>query len=518
MRPKTIDEIPLRAPRAKQPRRKLTDGRLLAKNAIWSLIGQALPLFVGALIIPSLMRTLGTARFGVLTLAWALIGYCSLFDLGLGRALTKLVAERIGEEDHTLPELIWTALGLMALVGLCGTVLCIGFTPWLVRTGLSIPQNLREEALWSFRIIAVSIPIVVVSTALRGILEAQQEFGYVNWIRIPLGLFTFLAPWITSLFTNSLPWVVFSLLAARCASVGCGAALVLKTVPQLPSEIRLHRSSIRPLLSFGSWMSASNILSPVLVYIDRFLIAALLSVAAVTYYATPFEVVTKLWIVPGAVATVLFPAFSMLMSESRSVSRLLQKGINYVSLLLFPIVLIIVSFAHIGLKLWIGESFAAQSTTVLQILAIGVFLNSIGQIAFACVQALGRPDLTAKVHIVETPLYIALLYLLLRNYGIQGAAVAWLIRVLMDTIAQYYLAVKLLDLQRVPGVLSKSVLLIAVMVGCLGCGYWAPNLLTRELLVGSILMILPFAVWSRVLGAEEKQLVLGRLRGSGAGA
>ena len=33
--------------------------------------------------------------FGVLSLVWMFIGYFSLFDLGLGRATTKLVAEKI---------------------------------------------------------------------------------------------------------------------------------------------------------------------------------------------------------------------------------------------------------------------------------------------------------------------------------------------------------------------------------------------------------------------------------------
>ena len=46
--------------------------------------------------MPILVDGLGTARFGVLTLAWAVIGYAQVFDLGIGRALTKLTAERIG--------------------------------------------------------------------------------------------------------------------------------------------------------------------------------------------------------------------------------------------------------------------------------------------------------------------------------------------------------------------------------------------------------------------------------------
>src|SRR5580704_18044702 len=70
--------------------------KLLAGNTIWNIVGSIAPLAIGLLVMPSLVRNLGTDRFGVLSLAWTLIGYFSLFDLGLGRALTKEVASRVG--------------------------------------------------------------------------------------------------------------------------------------------------------------------------------------------------------------------------------------------------------------------------------------------------------------------------------------------------------------------------------------------------------------------------------------
>src|SRR5215207_2112075 len=74
--------------------------RSLRRNAVTNLIGQAVPLLVALLALPVLARSLGADRFGVLSLAWAILGYFSMFDLGLGRAVTKLVAEKIGQEQH----------------------------------------------------------------------------------------------------------------------------------------------------------------------------------------------------------------------------------------------------------------------------------------------------------------------------------------------------------------------------------------------------------------------------------
>src|SRR2546427_4459732 len=105
-----------------KPNGHLTSGRLLARNVVWNLLGTVAPLFVAVFAVPRLIHAMGTDRFGVLTLAWALIGYASLFDLGLGRALTQLVARKLGAgEEGEIPSLAWTSLLLMMLLGLAGT-------------------------------------------------------------------------------------------------------------------------------------------------------------------------------------------------------------------------------------------------------------------------------------------------------------------------------------------------------------------------------------------------------------
>src|SRR5437667_12210334 len=79
--------------KAANPVPNLTSGRVLARNTVWNLSGQLLPMIVAVITVPLLVRGLGVARFGVLSLSYVLIGYFSLFDLGIGRALTKLVAD-----------------------------------------------------------------------------------------------------------------------------------------------------------------------------------------------------------------------------------------------------------------------------------------------------------------------------------------------------------------------------------------------------------------------------------------
>jgi O-antigen/teichoic acid export membrane protein len=404
------------------------------RNALLNLSGQVLPLLVAFFSIPRFIAELGTERFGVLTLAWMVIGYFSLFDLGLGRALTRLVAEKLGAGKHAeIPALIWTGLISMVCLGLSGMLLGIPFVPWVVQSGLQIPQDLQNETLNAFYVILPSIPLVIASTGLFGILEAYHRFDLSSAVRSSLGIYTFAAPLVGLLFTRDLSCVIGILIAGR---VLAGAVLLffcIRLVPQLKSGIGFRRDIFQPLMHFGFWMTISNMIGPMMVYLDRFWISAAISVAAVAYYTTPFEVVTRLLIIPGAVAGVLYPAFSMNLIQDRNHARaLFGKGIRYVFLSVFPIVTLIVLFAGKGLRWWLNAEFAQNSTHVLQWLAVGVLFNSLAQIPFVLLQGAGRPDITARIHLIELPCYLLALWFLVSKAGINGAAMAWCARSMLD--------------------------------------------------------------------------------------
>ena len=485
----------------------LTSGRVLARNTIWNLAGHGAPLLVALFAIPLLIKGMGIARFGVLTLAWAVVGYFSLFDLGLGRALTKLVAEKLGaEQAEDIPGLICTALVLMGMLGIVGALVAASISPWLVHDILKIPRALQDETLKAFYLLAFSIPVVISATGLRGVLEAHQRFDLTNIVRIPLGMFTFLGPLIVLPFSNSLFPVVAVLVAGRLLTCGVFLVLCLRLIPILRHSIRPQRTMVWPLISFGSWMTVTNIVGPLMVYLDRFLIGALISVAAVAYYATPYEVVTKLWLISGALTGVLFPAFSTTMAQDQDrTARLFSRGINYVSLALFPLALIIITLAHEGMTLWLGVEFADNSAIVLQWLAVGVFINSIAHIPFALVQGAGRPDLTAKMHIVELPFYLLILWWLLGVYGIKGAAIAWVVRIGIDTLILFVMVQWLLPDTK--AFIRDSLLRIIIAVCIFIMAGYITGLFLKGLFLVGVLTVFIVVTWRWLLATEERELL-----------
>ena len=493
-------------------KQKLFSGRHFTRNVFWNLIGAGAPLLVAIVAIPLLIEGMGLSRFGVLTIAWMVVGYFSLFDFGLGRALTKLVAEKLGNGQlEEIPSLIWTAMSLMAVLGVLGAVVVAAISPWLVNDVLNIPSELQNETLIAFYLLAASVPVVISSTGLRGVLEAHQRFGIVNAVRIPLGIFTFIGPLAVLPFSNSLVPVVGVLVFARLVSWCAYIVLCLRVEPDLRHVSSINRELVRPLISFGGWMTVSNIVSPLMVYLDRFLIGVVLSMAAVSYYATPYEVVTRLLIIPGALMGVMFPAFAAVLVQDRNrAARLYGRAVNYVFLSLFPMVLIIVAFAYEGLSLWLGNDFAKNSYLVLQLLAIGVFLNSLANVPFGLVQSAGRPDLTAKLHVIELPFYLLVLWSLLNTYGIAGVALAWLLRVSVDTAVLFVMANRMVSIgsgQTVRMFYVAGIALIALALGAV-----IPGLTTKWIFLLLIITLFTVLAWFYILSSDERDKICNCLR------
>jgi O-antigen/teichoic acid export membrane protein len=481
-----------------------TSGRLLARNTFWNLVGQGAPLAAAVIVFPPLICGLGIDRYGVLSLVWMLIGYFSFLDLGLGRALTKLVAERLGNvPEERLATEIWTAWLLMLGLGVVGALVLATLAPWLIHSVLKIPSELQTETLHAVHLLAWTLPLVFTSAGLTAILAAHQRFGLLNAVAIPQGVCSILGPLFVLPFSHSIFAVALVLAMVRLAAWLAYLSLCVRVMPVIGRTLKVDRAAVMPLLQLGSWMTVSNVVGPLMMYLDRFLVGALVSMAAVAYYATPYDVVTKLLIIPGALVSVLFPAFSAsLVSDRVRAARLFERGTTYMLLALFPLSLLVVTLAQPALSLWLGTAFAQHSTHVLQWLAIGVFINSLAQVAFALVQAAGRPDLTAKLHLAELPCYVVAVWFLIQADGIEGAAIAWVGRIVVDTIALFLVAKRLLPessqaLRKLAAGVAATLTVLGLAALPLGIGW-------KGLLLLVTLSSFAVIAWMLLLDAAER--------------
>jgi O-antigen/teichoic acid export membrane protein len=406
----------------------------LARSTALNFMGQFLPLVAGVALMPYIVKGLGPDRFGVLGIVWVVFGYFSMFDFGLGRATTKFLAEWLATENSAhVPALVWTSIVTQVLLGLVGCLILSAVTPLLVNKGLKIPPYLASEARITFLILAMSLPLVLANNSLRSVLEGCQRFDIVNLLRVPSSALVFIIPAVALPFGLRLPGIVLLLVISRLGSAVAHLVYCFRVLPSLRSWPAVSYHAIRPLISFGGWITVANIVNPVLLSMERFLIGALLSVAMVGYYTAPFEAVTKLWMIPTSLTATIFPACSALGSErKRELAVLYFRSMKYLFIILSPITLVLVLFARQIIQLWLGPDFAAKSAVVLQILAVGVLINCFAYVPYCFLQALGRPGVTAVLFLLELPPYAAFAWWMIRHAGIAGAATAWSVRVAIE--------------------------------------------------------------------------------------
>jgi O-antigen/teichoic acid export membrane protein len=184
---------------------------------------------------------------------------------------------------------------------------------------------------------------------------------------------------------------------------------------------------------------------PIFISSERFFIGVFSTLSNVTYYAAPYEVATRLWIIPGSLSVILFPAFSLLKGKNahEHINVIFRSSTKYFIILIGLVVAIMAFFAHDILRIWLGSDFAQRSTLVFQILLLSFLVGSLASIPFNLIHGIGRPDIMAKLYITELLIYLPFVFLMVKNWGINGAAIACTVRTTLDMCFFYFVGCKL---------------------------------------------------------------------------
>lgn len=477
---------------------------MVVKNSFYNLLGLGLPLIVAVISMPMLIHALGDSRFGVLTLIWAVVSYFGLFDLGMGRALTQQLSTFIKEKrDLEIPSLVFTSLLILVGLGaLAGIVLWFGAQS--VGGYLSDKGDLNEIAS-SMRVMAIGMPFIILTSGFRGILESKLAFGIINLIRVPMGVYTFLGPLIVVLFyQNSLVAITVALTAGRVVACVVHAWFALRLLPGILAWKNYNPAKVKFLLSSGGWMTLSNILSPLMGYLDRFIIGITISAAAVAYYVTPFEVISKLWIIPNALTAVLFPKFAVgNIGDRRDSAELFRHAIMILFLVVFPIALFSATFAREILAAWIGANFSNQSAFLMQIFCVGILINCMSHVPFTLIQGVGKANVTAYIHVIQFPVFVLMLWVMTKQFGLNGTVFTWCGRMVVDGALLLWQAGKIINLGIVFPKTKNAIFLLLISISAFAICAIA-SVVARILgYVGATSIIL-FYVWNIIFSDTER--------------
>ena len=414
----------------------------IIKNSIWNLVGYVIPSLVAIPALGYMAHKLGPELFGIYTIAIAVVGYAGIFDMGLTRAITREIAIYRNNSAQRKKIIASATVFLLALSTLGGCLVLI-FSASIVHF-LNITAADFVDINNSFKLLALTIPIFLLNQLWIAILEGDEKFKAVNIQKSFSSTFIAGMPALFVIFDGTLLSAIAGLLISRIISLLIAFLLVRNEIVQ--SGMRLDLVTFKRLIFFGGWITVSNIISPAMVYFDRFIISNMLGARHVAYYSGPSEAIARLGILPAAVGRAIFPKLSCAghkdeLKRNRTVSWLLMFAVCA------PVVIIGIVFAENILHLWLGTSYAAHSKNILIILLVGFLFNALAQVPFTAIQSAGKAKITALLHCVEIIPYFVMLYFFVQHYGLIGVAFAWSIRVIVDWIILTIISQSLLKRQ-----------------------------------------------------------------------
>lgn len=404
----------------------------IARNSIYNMAGSVVPLVLAIVTVPLYLNTIGTERYGALAIAWLILGYFGLFDMGLGRAVAQKIASAKDTTAENRSEIYWTASVISLIMGCLGALSIWGVGYLFISSYFKASPAIVNEVLVALPFLALILPFVTVGSVATGALQGREHFIDYN-IGIIVGTCLFqLLPLLTAYFYGQeLYMLIIAAGIARLLALIFNKYLVWRKM--LRSIVpKFNKNSASNLLSFGGWMTLTGIIAPALYMVDRLAISAVLGAAAVAIYAIPYQISSRLSIIPTALNNAIFPRMSSLENEKELHIWTLSTQMTLA--IMTPVIMGLIFNMHWLLELWIGAEIANEAYLIGQILLISSWGLAMALIPLTVLHARAQPKKALLAYIIEIPIYVFALWYGLENYGLIGAAAAYALRCVLDVI------------------------------------------------------------------------------------
>lgn len=382
-----------------------------------------------------LARQLDVESFGLLTLVFSFVGYATVLDGGVARAVIREVALNRADLGKAA-RIVGTGFWLVVVFGLLSALVMALLSDHLV-IWLKVTAGLEDSASSVFAMAGIIVIPLLLTALWVAPVEGMGRFKELNLIRglgyvAIFGGVSLAVWWHPTLFAAACGLLVGRLVMAAMACLAGGR--ILGTIPlyfDRPALVRLYR--------FGGWLTVSNIVCPAIEYLDRFVISAVVGASRVAYYTGPAEMLAKLSSIPHAVSRALFPQLSAQNAHKPPGLNDILMPMAIQAAVGVAVVFGALLFGDEMMGLWLGSGYAETAGPILKILAVGYLCNSLNLIPYTALQAAGHSKLTASVYLVELLPYLLLLLFMVHTFGLYGAALAWVSKTLFELVAFFWL-------------------------------------------------------------------------------
>ena len=385
--------------------------------------------FIGLIILARVLGPTGKGIYSLILLIPTLM--LTLGSFGIESANVYF----IGSRKYKTQDVAFNSLVLSFLLGI---ILILIF--WIISQFDFFQKFIHSNQISPFYLwlVVLIIPLSLLSSFFRNILRGKGDIKNYNKIRILesvillLGIIVFLLMFQKNIFGAILSYLL-SIAGACLFSI-----FLVKKIAKI--RFFLNKNLLKDSAVYGGKVYLANALSFLNYRLDMLLIAMFLVPAAVGLYSIAVGIAEKLFMISGALATVLFPKVSAISnSEANNLTPRISRHTFFIIIIAS---LLLAILANPLIKIFFGENFL-PSVLRLLILLPGIIAFGLGGVLAADLSGRGRPEFAFYSSLACLIVNIILNIILIPRWGISGAAFASTVSYWIDTLVILFAFLKL---------------------------------------------------------------------------
>ncbi|HVB56502.1 MAG TPA: oligosaccharide flippase family protein [Candidatus Acidoferrales bacterium] len=398
-------------------------GRKLAYGSALRVASLGATGLVSVLIMPFVVRSLGDRLYGIWTLVATFVGYYGLLDLGLSGAVSRFIAGALGSEDEEQCNRVFnTALMVFSAIAVVLVVFgsaVAALAPLFCRSPDDAALFWRVILILTFSL-ALGFPLKV----FIGALEAHLRFdstAALELLSLSIRTALVIATLLCGYKVVGLAWATFF---AGIPSAVLYVYLSHRNLPFLRIDRKYwSRATAKSLFSYSAFSAILQLANIIRFDVDALVIAAYVSLAAVTHFRIASALVQNFL----GLITAIVGVFSFVFSRQDGARDF--EAIKKTFFFATKISACVSSFVGFGLIAW-GKPFIARwmgpqyldAYPCLVILVLGYIFALWQTPSVSLFYGISRHKVFAIFTCAEALANLLLSLLLVRSYGIFGVA------------------------------------------------------------------------------------------------
>jgi O-antigen/teichoic acid export membrane protein len=214
---------------------------------------------------------------------------------------------------------------------------------------------------------------------------------------------------------------------------------------------RIHMEWVKKLFGFGKYAFGTNFSAMLTGTVNQMLIGTFLSPDAAGSFNVALRITNLADIPANAISTIVFPQSARRFEKhgSDAAKYLYEKSVGVILAMLVPALVALYISAYFVVDIIAGRTYE-DTVPLIQVTIITCLLNPFHRMSGIILDSVGKPNVNFAVTSLFMLTSMTMTYILLRSYGIMGAAYAILVTdivffVIIQSILRKYFSVNFLS-------------------------------------------------------------------------